>query len=211
MSRIALAFVFGFVALLSAQESPTPQSNKDAPSADQAKPGDAEKAADQKPGSAEKPEGEQTGAAKAGASDDSGESALEPRLPNDAQERVLQGLLRDQSRRPILRRDASTGQEIQTAQEGDKTLLLEGQMLVMRQGRLEVLSDRAEFHFLDAAEAGLEVIELLPNQTREFMERLFSSGVADFIVTGEVQRYRGKNYLLVRKADPFRGNGNLAP
>lgn len=195
MTRFALTLVFSLVALLTAQDSPS------------AKPADPAPPAEAKKDEPAKTEAKSDGAE----SPEPAPRSTEPRLPNEAQERVLQGLLRDQSRRPIPRRVPETGQPADTPGADDRALLLEGQMLVMRQGRLETLSDRAEFHFYNADESGLAMIELLPNQTREFMERLYESGITEFVITGEIQRYRGKNYLLVRKADPHRGNGNLAP
>lgn len=54
-------------------------------------------------------------------------------------------------------------------------------------------------------------LEVLPNALLEALEREAAMGVAEFTVSGELTRYGGQNYLLLRKVVQRVDNGNLAP
>jgi hypothetical protein len=90
-------------------------------------------------------------------------------------------------------------------------LMLEGTRIVERPGQLLRLNDRTEFSFRLPNGERVMSIELLPNSLLEAMERQADSGVGEFVVSGEVTRYRGRNFLLVQKVVQRVNNGNLSP
>lgn len=55
------------------------------------------------------------------------------------------------------------------------------------------------------------MLEPLENSVRQQMEQEFARGATRFIVSGEVTRYQGRNYLLLRRASPRGDHGNLRP
>ncbi len=97
----------------------------------------------------------------------------------------------------------------------DKTgagLLVEGTILVERAGRLVVGTDRDQFVFnADEGAEGLQTMGICPNQLLEAMEEQAESGNTEFIISAEVTRYHGQNYLLIRKVLRRVPNGNLNP
>jgi hypothetical protein len=91
-------------------------------------------------------------------------------------------------------------------------LLLEGTMLVERAGRLVRDGEKSMFEFVsEAGDEHLHSMELLPSQLLEAMENEAEQGGETFIVSGEVTRYRGRNYLRLVKVLRRVGHGNLAP
>lgn len=94
----------------------------------------------------------------------------------------------------------------------DPSIRDEGTVLVERAGRLIRTGERSEFKF-SSAEPGdtAQALELLPNSWLEYLEREAESGTHDFVITAEVTRYRGRNYLLLRNYRRQVQHGNLAP
>lgn len=91
-------------------------------------------------------------------------------------------------------------------------LLLEGTFVVERPGRLVREGGRARFVFhVDGAGKSPRTIEILENQLLEAMEREAEAGFSDFIVSGEITRYRDRNYLIIRKILRRVDHGNLSP
>jgi hypothetical protein len=132
-----------------------------------------------------------------------------PRGPEQA--RILEELLRGSERRqvkPILSKPVE-GQEGSEEQEGG-TLLLEGTVLIERAGTLVRGVDRSEFRFKSAGagEERLEPMEFNKNSWLELMEAEADAGVREFVITAEVTRYHGRNYLLLRKFRRYMSNGN---
>ncbi len=91
-------------------------------------------------------------------------------------------------------------------------LLLEGTILVDRPGRCIIRGDRAEFEFAaDASGKALPPMEVLKTQLLEYIERDVAAGTAEFIVSAEVKRYRGRNTIELIKVSRRVAHGNLGP
>ncbi len=99
-----------------------------------------------------------------------------------------------------------------TEQDGRPGALMEGTVLVERPGRLVHDSGRARFIFHMEGEGQVpRSMIVLENQWLETMEREAEVGFAEFIISAEVTRYRGENYLLLRKVLRRTGQENIAP
>jgi len=138
-----------------------------------------------------------------------------PRGPTQA--RILEELLRGTEQRvarPILPEAAanSEGAEAENGESG-RSLLLDGTPIWDRSGHLVHFGDRSEFHFdpTGADNAGPAVMEFNKNALLEAMEAEAEAGVAGFRISAEVTRYRGHNYLILRKYRRQISNDNLAP
>ncbi len=130
-------------------------------------------------------------------------------LRRPAQADILKNLLSREARpAPIKPQDPQTGKVDQPGEP----LLLEGSFVVERPGRLVHEDGRAKFVFLEEGGApALRTMEILPNQLLEMMEREADSGFAEFVISAEVTRYKGTNYLILRKILRRVGHGNLTP
>jgi hypothetical protein len=143
--------------------------------------------------------------------------ATRPTVRDPEQVEILKTLLNRQDRAMLVRPQApeKPGQEMPTSQATDpegNPLLLEGTFLSERPGRLAHEDARAKFIcYVDSGGQSPRTIEILPSQLLEAMEREAEAGFSDFIVSGEVMRYRGRNYLLLRKILRRVDNGNLGP
>lgn len=125
------------------------------------------------------------------------------------QARILEQLIRDAERpRPIIP-DATPGKAPGKATNG--SLLLEGTMIVERAGRLIRAGDQLLLETRLEDQDPPRKLPLVPNAWLESMEGEAAAGNLDFIVTAEVTRYRGQNYLIVRKARRQVAHGNLSP
>lgn len=140
----------------------------------------------------------------------SSETASEPppeRRPRPAQVDVLQDLLRDRERtrsvRPQFNELSPNGFDGDLFPEGSVTT---------RAGRLVLGDGTTKFRFNSSDEKlGGRTFEVLKNAWLERMERDTQAGMTEFIVSGEVTRYRGSNYLLIRNYRRQVSNGNLTP
>ena len=91
-------------------------------------------------------------------------------------------------------------------------LLVDGTFIVERSGRLVIENNRALFVFhVDGDNLDLPAMELNPNQLLETMEREAELGFTDFVISAEVTRYRGHNFLNLRKVLRRIEHGNLGP
>lgn len=139
---------------------------------------------------------------------------VSPRNPTQA--RILEELLRDaeQSRpTPILSApDAGHGASAPALEEGT-SLLPDGYPVVERPGRLVRNGNRVEFHFDSGGPAAdaPSVMEFNKNRWLEAMETEAEAGVTEFVISAEVTRYRGQNYLNLLKYRRQVSHGNLAP
>ncbi len=139
---------------------------------------------------------------------------VSPRNPTQA--RILAELLRDaeQARpRPILS-DPDTGSVASPADLGDGVSLLpDGYLLGDRSGRLVRRGDHVEFHFTPGgpAEDAPGIMTLNKNALLEAMETEAEAGVKEFVISAEVTRYRGHNYLNLLKYRRQLSHGNLTP
>lgn len=145
-------------------------------------------------------------------------SDASPTLRKPAQAEILKNLLgRDERPTPIRPQQpaayvgARPTPTAGVAADG-QPLLLEGTFLVERPGRLVHEDGRAKLVLSPEVEGkGPRTLEILPNQLLEAMEHEASAGFTEFIVSAEVTRYRGSNYLVLRKILRRVGHGNLGP
>jgi len=132
-----------------------------------------------------------------------------PRSPEQA--RIFQELLRDTERpraKPIL----SVSEDARSV-AGDASLLPEGTVLIERPGRLVRSGERSEFHLKpdSPADGAPNVMEFNKNGLLEAMEAEAAAGVREFVISAEVTRYRGRNYLNLLKYGRRISHGNLGP
>ena len=135
-------------------------------------------------------------------------------LRSPRQAEILKDLLRRADRpTPIQPRSDEPRSPAEAGVGADgRPLLLEGTTLVERPGRLAHEDGQARFLFhLEGDEGAARSMQLLPCQLLETMEREAQSGFDEFIVTAEVTRYKGENFLLLRKVLRRTGHGNLSP
>ena len=137
-----------------------------------------------------------------------------PRSP--AQARILQELLRGTERphQPIISRDPQAeepGESTRPSVRGG--LLLEGEIITDVAGRLVRAGERSEFHFISGGpvDGAPSVMEFNHNGLLEAMEIETENGIEGFVISAEVTRYRGKNYLNLLRYQRQRSHGNLAP
>lgn len=134
--------------------------------------------------------------------------ATRPTRPS-AQEEIVQSLLREQERAALIPPQPAADQRPEADQTG---LLPDGTILIERPGRFVLEDGRPKFVFISTGEEHkLRSMEVLANSLREAMERQAQAGATEFIISGEVTRYRGANYLLLRKLLQRVSNRNLSP
>jgi hypothetical protein len=91
-------------------------------------------------------------------------------------------------------------------------LLLEGAAMVERPGRLVRDGGRPRFvFFLDGEAQAARTMPILESQLLETLENEADAGFREFIISGEVTRYRGENFILLRKVLRRTGQDNVAP
>lgn len=110
------------------------------------------------------------------------------------------------SQQPRAQRRAVPGLEAR-----DPRLLPDGAMIVERPARLIVDDARPRLMITIAGETEPRTMEVNRNEWLEAMERAGSSGIGEFVITGEVSLYRGANFILLRKVLERLDNGNLTP
>lgn len=138
-------------------------------------------------------------------------------LPVPAQAEILKNLLGREARptpiRPRESTELTTNEAAAAGLDPDgQPLLLEGTFIVERPGRLVREGGRAKFVFYQQeGGTGPRHIEILQSQLLEVMEREAESGLTEFVVSGEVMRYRDRNFLLLRKILRRVDHGNLGP
>ena len=140
-------------------------------------------------------------------------------LRRPAQADIIRNLLRDREQTGLIlprNPDSTTSPgvtEIQPAEDGDRaTLLADGTGLVERPGRLIWEKGKPVFVFI-MQEGGsrLQSMELLPNQLLEALEQEAERGISEFVISARVTRYKGENYLLLRKVLHHVNHGNISP
>ncbi len=131
------------------------------------------------------------------------------RPPVPPQVELLRPLLRRQARpMPILPRSSESGSKAPRA-EAEARLLAEGTLLVERPGEFVRANGVPTFRFADAPQ--MPAMQILPNSWLEAMEELADNGFTRFVISAEVTRYRGKNYLLLVKFRRQASHGNVGP
>ncbi len=143
--------------------------------------------------------------------------AVQPAPPrNPVQARILEELLRDveQDRPTPILSDAAVGRKaIEDETHEGVSLLPDGTSLTERAGRLHRSGNRLEFCFTSGSPApdAPDVMEFNKNRWLEAMEAEAEAGVEEFIISAEVTRYRGQNYLNLWKYRRQIKHGNLSP
>lgn len=99
------------------------------------------------------------------------------------------------------------------ATEADNSLLLEGTTLTDLPGRLLKSGERWVFQFRPGVVpgGGPESMLILENGFLQLMEDEARHGRRDFVISAEVTRYRGANYLYLLKVNRPVDSQNLAP
>ncbi|MBU0638221.1 MAG: hypothetical protein KKB50_05090 [Planctomycetes bacterium] len=139
-----------------------------------------------------------------------------PTLRKPEQAQILEQLIRERDRpEPILPQSERAEGLVSDNGVGPSEaggLLLDGTTLVERPGRFVRLGDRAEFVFRPRTGEDRTVrMEILENRLLEAMEAEVEKGTTEFVISAEVTRYQGRNYLLLRKLLKRVGHGNLGP
>lgn len=145
-------------------------------------------------------------------------AASQPSRPPMTQRRPQQAAIYDQllqreSIRPVVPTrggEAATTNPAADQPEFASGVQLEGQTVHNRRVRLARSGDRVELIFR-SEDGGPTTLVALENQLLEVMERESESGAREFIITGELTAYRGKNYIRVLKVLRPLDNGNLTP
>lgn len=130
------------------------------------------------------------------------------------QDDILKTLLRDQEApQTIPQHNPVLGTLDPGIDDGDqqKLLLIDGTRLVERVGRVQQVEDKLRINIVRAGGERMVQLELLPNSLLELLEREVERGGSEFVVSGEVTRYRGRNYLLLRRVVRRVDNGNIMP
>jgi hypothetical protein len=136
------------------------------------------------------------------------------RKPEQAE--ILEGLLGRRDRPTPIRpqpadEEEPEGEDGFVNEEGE-SVLLEGTFVIERPGRFVEVEGVPRFIFLASPEdEQTRSMEILRSQLLETMERESRAGFSEFIVSAEVTRYKGKNFLLLRKVLRRTGHGNLTP
>ncbi len=136
-----------------------------------------------------------------------------PTLRKPSQAEILKNLLSRKDRAvPVRPIPSGSGRSKPTVGPDGQPLLLEGTFLVERPGRLIHENGRPSFVFQgDGESTATRSMVILESQLLETMEREAEAGYSEFIVSGEVTRYNGRNYLLLKKVLRRVANGNLGP
>jgi len=137
-----------------------------------------------------------------------------PQLPGQAQiyEQLLRGT--ERVRPPIMSVDPDNPQGPPAETKDASGLIIEGTILFERRGRLVRSGENTAFRF-PVGELGENTspvtLEFNKNGLLEAMEREAEAGVPEFVVTVEVTRYHGRNYLNLLKYRARIDHGNLSP
>ena len=137
--------------------------------------------------------------------------------PRDAE--VLKELIREVERQPVTPTRSSRSStpvpsspaDPRAPRGRDEPPVLEGGALVERTGRLTRVGQAIEFRFERDDGKGTASFQLQPNELLEQIERDVDAGATQAVVSGEVQRYKGKSYLLARVYRRAAQRGNLSP
>ncbi|MBN2446664.1 MAG: hypothetical protein JXO22_08060 [Phycisphaerae bacterium] len=128
---------------------------------------------------------------------------------------ILRELLKDADRPRLINPEdpdsmtaAPTGA---TPEPTDSSLMLEGTIIVERPATLSKSDERTELTFKLSDGKRTVTMELLPNSLLELAETAAVAGVDEFIISGEVTRYHGRNYMILRKVVHRLDHGNLSP
>lgn len=130
-----------------------------------------------------------------------------------AQADIYRDLIRRQEApKPLMPTTPGKPDQPAVATEKGPEVLPEGTRLIRRPGRLVIMSDRANFVFQPDDRFPIQqTMTILESQLLERMEQEAELGATEFVISAEVTRYRGKNYLLLLQVTRQIRNNNLAP
>lgn len=134
------------------------------------------------------------------------------RRPEQAE--VLRGLLQRQDRpspTPIPPTDPIVPLADRGLAPDGQPLLLEGSFIVERAARIDRSDEQTAFLLSLDGDGATRRFKAAPNQMLEAIEREAERGADEFIISAEITRYRGENYLVLRKALRRTPHGNLGP
>lgn len=143
-------------------------------------------------------------------------NASEPNAPTGRkpfQDEILKALLQEQELPRVIRQqDPQRGTTVKIGPMArDEATLLEGTMVVERPAQFTIANGKPQLSLTLADLNRTATLEVLPSKLLEALEREFESGVAEFIVSGEVTRYKEEAYILLRKVVQRVNNGNIRP
>lgn len=128
------------------------------------------------------------------------------------QQRLFEDLIRDSERQHRILPRVEPGSATPQSLADDANLLPEGLPLRERLGRVVRAGETTTFEFApDGSGSPPPAMELLPNTLRAMLEDQAAGSEGEFIISAEITRYRGRNYLFLLN---FRRNpvhGNLGP
>jgi hypothetical protein len=153
-------------------------------------------------------------ASRPAATSASSASSAPSSTPRDAE--VLKELIREVERQPVTpTRSARTPTPAATPSSDtrgrDEPPVQEGGAVVERTGRLTRVGQAIEFRFERDDGKGTASFQLQPNGLLEQIERDVDAGATQAVLSGEVQRYKGKSFLLTRLYRRAAQRGNLSP
>lgn len=136
--------------------------------------------------------------------------------PRDAD--VLKELIREVERQPVTASRggravvaASAPSDSRGSRGRDESPVEEGGSVVERTGRLTRVGQAIEFRFERDDGKGTASFQLQPNALLEQIERDVDAGAMQATLSGLVQRYKGKSFLLVSVYRRAAQRGNLSP
>jgi hypothetical protein len=139
----------------------------------------------------------------------------QPALRRPEQQSIYEKLIREKEerRRPLLPTKRETESASPAATAESEAMLLEGDVIVDRSGVLirEGGVSFFEFDAISGEDGGLARMEILKNQLLERMESISPGEGVKFEISAEITRYRGRNYLFIKKVSVRVGHGNLSP
>ncbi|MFA9477791.1 hypothetical protein ACERK3_05725 [Phycisphaerales bacterium AB-hyl4] len=163
--------------------------------------------------------------AEAQSTDEGDESAEQAEAVDEDEDPMLRALLEQRQAAPSTPREQATtdrprdraavvaGSAPGSGEAAGETLRDEGSMLVQRRGRVTRARDGGHVLFTfeaDGRESPESPMILQPCRLMESMERIVQQRGEQvlFVVSGQVQRYRGANYLLptMMRVSPEKGN-----
>ena len=143
-------------------------------------------------------------------------AAAPTRRPVQAE--ILKKLIQEQQRRAPIEpvdpggpRGATIARSARQEDPEGNPLLVDGTVVVERPARLVYEDGRPKLVLTLEGSSRQRSMELLRNQLLAAMEHESTAGFSEFVITGEVTRYQGENYILLRKLLRRVDNGNLGP
>lgn len=130
------------------------------------------------------------------------------------QDEILKALLQEQELPRVIRQQdpdrGVTTVKIGPMRQGEAALL-EGTMIVERPAQFGYANDKPQLTIRVMDLNRSVTLHVLPSRLLEALEREFEDGTVEFVISGEITRYKEMTYILVRKAVTRVNNGNVSP